>query len=83
MKVLQMGVGKEAVERRLALAQVYLDSCVKKLDEKGVAAKQRKRDSRWRSLESKTRSIKRRIHAVDAVAERDAECVRRKEAASA
>jgi|SaaInl4_100m_RNA_FD_contig_21_3697476_length_358_multi_5_in_0_out_0_1 hypothetical protein len=78
-----MPLGKDSLERQLATASANLDVHVKKLDEKGVAADQRKRDSIWRALESKVRSLKRRIIAVNAVAERDAECERRKEAAAA
>lgn len=73
-----MPMGQESLERQLALASAVLTNCVAKLDQKGVAADQRKRNSVWRGLESKVRTLKRRMNTVKAIAERDAECVRRK-----
>jgi hypothetical protein len=78
-----MALGKETLERQLANARADLASCEKSLDENGVAADQRKRNSLWRNLESKCRDIVKRVNTVKAIEERDAECVRRKAEATA
>ena len=78
-----MGLNTDKLERQLAIAVGNLESHVKTLDESGVAADARKRDSVWRKLDANRRALRNRIIAAEAVLEREAECARRKEAAAA
>jgi hypothetical protein len=78
-----MALGKETLQRQLAIARTDLAACEKSLDEKGVAANKRKRNSLWRNLESSCRDIVNRLNAVIVIQERDAECERRKAEAAA
>ncbi len=73
-----MPLKKDTLERQLALATKDLENFVKALDEKGVDTKARSRNSQWRSLNAKCRRIRHRIAVVGEIAERDAECERRK-----
>ena len=73
-----MPLKKDNLERQLALATEDLEKRVKALDEKGVDAKARSKDSQWRSLNAKCRRIRNRLNTVASIAERDAECERRK-----
>lgn len=73
-----MPLKKDSLERQLALATEDLEKRVKALDEKGVDAKARSKDSQWRSLNAKCRRIRSRLNTVASIAERDAECERRK-----
>ncbi|MBI1313837.1 hypothetical protein GC176_21295 [bacterium] len=74
-----MPLKTDTLQRQLALATEDLQKRVKVLDEKGVDAKGRSRDSQWRSLNAKCRRIRHRIAVVGEIAERDAECERRKQ----
>ena len=74
-----MPLKKDSLERQLALATEDLEKRVKALDEKGVDEKGRSRDSQWRSLNAKCRSIRHRIAVVGEIAARDAECEQRKQ----
>lgn len=78
-----MGLSKDTLERQLAIATENLESHVKTLDEKGVAADVRKRDSVWRKLDAARRALRNRIIAAEAVLAREVECAKRKEAAAA
>lgn len=73
-----MPLKKDTLERQLALATKDLENFVKALDEKGVDAKARSKNSQWRSLNAKCRRIRHRMAVVGQIAERDAECERRK-----
>lgn len=78
-----MGQTQDSLDRQLTIAQEELAKYVSILNEKKVAEGDRKRDSIWRSLDSKCRGIRTRMVAVEAVAAREAECAQRKEAAAA
>lgn len=78
-----MGLNTDTLERQLALAVEELESHIKTLDANGVAADARKRDSVWRKLDANRRAIRNRIIAAEAVLAREAECAKRKEAATA
>lgn len=74
-----MPLKKDSLERQLALATEDLQNRVKALDEKGVDAKARSKDSQWRSLNAKCRRIRHRMAVVGQIAARDAECEQRKQ----
>ena len=74
-----MGLKTESLERQLALATEDLGRWVANLDAKGVSADSHRRDSRWRNLNAKCRALRHRMVAVNAIAEREAECARRRE----
>lgn len=76
-----MGLNTDTLERQLSLATENLEKRANALKEKGVA--DHSKDSAWRSLDSTRRSLRKRIIAAKAVLARDAECAKRKEAASA
>jgi hypothetical protein len=78
-----MGLNTDTLERQLAIATGKLEDYVKQLDEKGVAAAARKRDSIWRKLDAARRALRNRVIAAEAVLAREAECAKRKEAATA
>lgn len=78
-----MGQTRDSLERQLEVAREKLNKYVSILDERGVDAALRKRDSIWRNLDSKCRQIRTRMVAVDAIAAREAECEQRKAAAAA
>ncbi|NQV24808.1 MAG: hypothetical protein HQ518_10615 [Rhodopirellula sp.] len=78
-----MGQTQDSLDRQLAIARTELGKYVSILDEKKVAAADRRRDPIWRNLDAKCRQIRTRMVAVDAVAAREAECKQRKEAAAA
>jgi hypothetical protein len=74
-----MGLTNESLARQLTLATENLQRWIATLDAKGVSADSHKKDPRWRNLNAKCRAIRHRVAAVKAIAERDAECVRRRE----
>tara|TARA_R110002072_G_scaffold13481_1_gene56711 strand:+ start:164830 stop:165069 length:240 start_codon:yes stop_codon:yes gene_type:complete len=78
-----MGQTQDSLDRQLTIAREKLAKYVSVLDEKKVAASDRKRDPIWRNLDANCRQIRTRLCAVDAVAAREAECLQRKEAAAA
>ncbi|MGZ0170865.1 MAG: hypothetical protein ACKVHE_15020 [Planctomycetales bacterium] len=78
-----MGQTQDSLDRQLTVAREELAKYVSILDEKKVEEGDRKRDSIWRNLDSKCRQVRTRMVAVDAVAAREAECAKRKEAATA
>ena len=78
-----MGLNTDTLGRQLAIAAGKLEAYVKQLDENGVAAAARKRDSVWRKLDANRRALRNRVLAAEAVLAREAECLRRKEAAAA
>jgi hypothetical protein len=78
-----MGQTQDSLDRQLAIAREELGKYVSILDEKKVTETERKRDPIWRNLDSKCRQVRTRMFAVEAVAAREAECAKRKEAATA
>ena len=78
-----MGQTRDSLERQLQIAREELAKYVSILDERKVDNALRKRDPIWRNLDSKCRQIKTRLVSVDALAAREAECLKRKEAATA
>ena len=78
-----MGLKRPVLERSLSFVAEDLAKLVKILEGRGVDVKAYKRDPKWRELSAKCRQIRRRINTVDAIAARDAECVRLKAAKAA
>ena len=74
---------RQRIERQLKLAQENLSEWVKHLDADNVEEKSRKKDAKWRSLDSDVRALKRRLIAVAAVEEREAAAEQRKAEKSA
>lgn len=73
-----MGLKRPVLERTLSFVTEDLTNLVKVLETRGVEVKAYKRDPKWRELNAKSRQIRRRIRAVEAIVARDAECVRLK-----
>ena len=77
-----MGQKQDSLDRQLARANEDLQNWVGVLDERGIPEADRKRDPRWRSLDSTCRRLRRRLAAVADLAAREEECQKRKESAS-
>ena len=69
---------RERIERQLTLAQEDLAKWVKQLDADKVEPAARKKNAKWRSLDSDMRALKRRINAVKAIEEREVAAEQRK-----
>ncbi len=69
---------RQRIERQLKLAQEDLAQWEKHLDAKKVAASDRKKNARWRSLDADVRALKRRLLAVKEIEEREAAAEQRK-----
>lgn len=78
-----MGQTQDSLDRQLQIAREALAKYVAILDEKGVEEGLRKKDPIWRNLDSKCRAVRTRMVAVKTLADREAECMKRKEAATA
>jgi hypothetical protein len=78
-----MPLKKNNLDQQLEHARSALDGCVKALDERGVAIKDRRRDPKWRSLRAKCRTISRRIKAAEGVTALNEELKQRKAAKAA
>ena len=71
------------IERQVKLAEQKLADWVKKLDGDKVAADQRPKNPKWRSLDADVRQLKRRLLALQQVEEREAAAIERKNQAAA
>ena len=71
------------LNRQLQHAQSDLDAWVKILDERGVTPPQRRRDPKWRSLNSRRRRLRSRLKTADEIVALDKETKRRKAEPSA
>ncbi|MCP4171241.1 MAG: hypothetical protein GY758_10775 [Fuerstiella sp.] len=69
---------RERIERQLKLAENQQADWEKVLTDDKVDAKEWRRNAKWRHLDADTRALKRRIIAVKAIEDREAEAVQRK-----
>ena len=71
------------LNRQLQHAQSDLDAWIKILDEQGVTPPQRRRDPKWRSLNSRRRQLRSRLKVAAGIVALDEETKRRKAEPSA
>ncbi|MCA9065371.1 MAG: hypothetical protein KDA96_20020 [Planctomycetaceae bacterium] len=69
---------RKRIERQLAVAQQTVDAVEKKLAEGGVTGKKLSRDPQWRHVKADYRQLKRRLLAVAALEQREADAAQRK-----
>jgi len=69
---------RERIERQLKLAEKQQADWEKTLTNDKVDAKEWRRNAKWRHLDAGTRALKRRIIAVKAIEDREAEAAQRK-----
>ncbi|HIE96313.1 MAG: hypothetical protein ABGZ23_04220 [Fuerstiella sp.] len=69
---------RERIERQLKLAESQQADWEKVLTNDKVDAKEWRRNAKWRHLDADTRALKRRIIAVKAIEDREAEATQRK-----
>jgi len=69
---------RSRIERQLTMAQQQLTACETKLATDGITGKARGKNAVWRLLNAGYRQLKRRLIAVAAVEEREANVLQRK-----
>ena len=74
----KMPLDRDTLERQLTSAQDALSACEKQLDEQGVAADKRRRNTRWRSLDSDRRKVINRLNSLSGKEARDEDARQRK-----
>ncbi|MCA9058422.1 MAG: hypothetical protein KDA85_07985 [Planctomycetaceae bacterium] len=71
---------RKRIERQLEAAQQKVQAVEKQLESNGVTGKQLSRDPKWRHVKADYRQLKRRLLAVAAVEQREADAQARKAA---
>ena len=69
---------RKRIERQLEVAKQNVATCEKQLETAGVTGKARTKDTKWRHLNADYRQIKRRLLAVAAIEQREADAIARK-----
>ncbi len=69
---------RSRIERQLTKAQQLLTACETKLAADGVTGKARGKNAVWRALNADYRQLRRRLNAVAALEQREADVLKRK-----
>ena|SRR5579872_3258752 len=73
-----MPLDQTTLNRQLDRAKENMAAWLKVLEKQGVAAADRRKNTKWRQLNAECNSIRGRIKAADAIKTRDEEAVKRK-----
>lgn len=78
-----MPLKRDQLERQIEAAKEHVVAWEKTLDERGVAAADRRKEPKWRHLDANRRQLVTRLYAVAAIEQREKDVAERKAAAAA